>query len=188
MTQDAYIQTCLHESAHAVVATALGIHVLRLAVDSVGDSTAGECFLALPTDAIHATAVLLAGTLGVNAFNHLLGNMPCNAPKQHHVESTHGQSCIPSSESSRVSANAWQTSPEPLGTGRDGYMIVDMLSALSDASQIFDRADRLCRKILAENCRVLMILTRRLAARGELDSADFNDVMAAVIPYSAGTI
>lgn len=185
---DMYAETCLHEASHAVVAMAMGITATRLAVDTAGNSTAGECYLTLPDDSLHACAILLAGTLGVNAFSHLLGNMPCIEPKQRRVEATHGQRCIASPEPNRVSANAWQSSPEPLGWGRDGGTILHILAGRPDADRIFNRADMLCRGILATNCRVLMVLTRRLVEAGELNSSDFQDVSRAVIPAFAGAI
>lgn len=185
---DAYTITCLHEASHAVAAMAMGVSVTKLAVDTVGNATAGECFLTLPADTVHAVAILLAGVNGTNAFSHLLGNMPDVEPKQRRVESTHGQSCIHPPESSRVSIGTWSAPPEALGAGRDGGMIARILSALPDASQIFNHADMLSRRILAENHRVLMTLARRLAERGELNASDFQDVSQATIPAFAGTI
>lgn len=79
---DMYAETCLHEASHAVVAMSMGVTVTRLAVESLGDKAAGECYLPLPDDPLRAVAILLAGTLGVSGYGHMLHDMPGIEPKQ----------------------------------------------------------------------------------------------------------
>lgn len=67
-------------------------------------------------------------------------------------------------------------------------MILHILAGRPDADRIFNRADMLCRGILATNCRALMLLARRLVEAGELNSDGFADVAGAVIPAFAGAI
>jgi|GEM_PF-4205671 len=181
MSQNRYAFICLHESAHCVVAIALGVKVSRVAAEQRGDGVAGEAYLTLPDDPCHATAILLAGVNSVNAFGHIAiesTDAPLSKPPNAAIPRDNQRQPA----ESKVSCETWHAGRAPMAPGRDGGRIRDILSGKPDAMRIFGEADRLSLRILDENSRVLMILTARLATAGELEFADFQDLSARIIP------